>query len=53
MSATISTEEEHNYLETDKQNKSNFKAQRNVDYEERHYNITFQVCCTKILLYNM
>lgn len=55
MSAIISTEEDLNHMNKDSQKMSNFLAQKNIDYEDRHYNITFQVCCIqlnfKIVLY--
>ena len=55
MSAIISTEEDLNHVNKEGQKMSNFLAQKNIDYEERHYNITFQVYCIqlifKIILY--
>ena len=45
----ISTEEELKHVNNDNQKISSLIAQQNIDYEERHYNITFQVCCIQLI----
>ena len=45
----ISTQEELKHVNNDNQKISSLIAQQNIDYEERHYNITFQVCCTQLI----